>query len=887
MAAKNETATTESDSIVLSEKDDSKCCCCPCRHGKKVAHNPHYTPHNERSCTNLLCLVFYIVAMIVWIVIGSMAFQYGTPDILNHAMDSHGNICGINGSDTHTVTAADGTAKQVTNKFEYKKGSKGEETGGTAPFNLGKAKYGTFPRLATDLINQADKLSKPKELKFTQICVDKCPEAGDIVCNYFFLAKYEKALKSPNNPVDNKLVRSFMRVTSGVTRAVAQVSPYFLEKACGIYKDDEYDMCLDSFVHCDSTAAPSTPILGRCVPYLKTNPEVETQRCIEPLTDTVCNPADESTWNETGADSDFNTECMLSTDDAKYYKARYIPRAVQNKKYKETVVYDFKLSDEANKYCVRMEKKELQIAEVIPQMQYLSGLTAIAGTIAQYMGDIRTAWYVVLASGLIFPLVFSFVYTLFMRFCAGCMVWLALILFIMLTIALGIVSLLKGGALDISMVDSALAVGGQAAASSYSFTGASEDHGIYYKIIGWVLLAGALICVCLCIFMRKVIASAIHIIKTAATALGANFTLTLFPIISFAGIAATGAVFIVIGILLLTAGNITEQAMGNSTVNSTSAVALALMDANKPQMLESFSLLNYFMIFDLFMFLWTTEFIQAIGVMVIGGTISHWYFATTDGSVKPTKEHHGQSHPCCCAWYIALRFHIGSAAFGSFIIAVVNLIRAAFEYVDHQMKNSGVENRAMKCLRCMIGCCLACLAKCIRFISKNSYIHTSIKGDAFCFAAVRSYRLIFTHLLSFGATNMITEILMVVGKIMVCCASMLFSYSWIQYTPKFSEKTSPDYLSSTLFISIIVLTLAYLVAESFFNVFNVAIDTILMSYCMDLDSPPVGVASRAIVEENMQKLGKSKTQGDAPVADKPGWFSANENKKDGFIARCC
>ena len=55
----------------------------------------------------------------------------------------------------------------------------------------------------------------------------------------------------------------------------------------------------------------------------------------------------------------------------------------------------------------------------------------------------------------------------------------------------------------------------------------------------------------------------------------------------------------------------------------------------------------------------------------------------------------------------------------------------------------------------------------------------------------------------------------------------------------------------------------------------------------DLDSPPVGVASRAIVEENMQKLGKSKTEGTVTVADKPGWFSANENKKDGFIARCC
>ena len=62
---------------------------------------------------------------------------------------------------------------------------------------------------------------------------------------------------------------------------------------------------------------------------------------------------------------------------------------------------------------------------------------------------------------------------------------------------------------------------------------------------------------------------------------------------------------------------------------------------------------------------------------------------------------------------------------------------------------------------------------------------------------------------------------------------------------------------------------------------------LLVLLFQDLDSPPVGVASRAIVEENMQKLGKSKTEGPAKVADKPGWFSANENKKDGFIARCC
>ena len=174
-----------------------------------------------------------------------------------------------------------------------------------------------------------------------------------------------------------------------------------------------------------------------------------------------------------------------------------------------------------------------------------------------------------------------------MRFCAGCMVWLALLLFILFAVAAGIISLLKGGTIDVAVVDSLAASAGQKAASDYSFTGTSDDHAIYYQIIGWCLLGFALIALCMCLFMRKAIQSAIHIIKTAAKALAQNFTLTLFPIITFAGIAATGAVFIVMGVLLLTAGNITEKVM-TSDPNSTSSVGLAMAESYKPASLESF-----------------------------------------------------------------------------------------------------------------------------------------------------------------------------------------------------------------------------------------------------------------------------------------------------------
>ena len=44
------------------------------------------------------------------------------------------------------------------------------------------------------------------------------------------------------------------------------------------------------------------------------------------------------------------------------------------------------------------------------------------------------------------------------------------------------------------------------------------------------------------------------------------------------------------------------------------------------------------------------------------------------------------------------RFHLGSIALGSFIIAVIQFIRAVLEYVDRQMKTANPGNVVLKYL---------------------------------------------------------------------------------------------------------------------------------------------------------------------------------------------
>lgn len=48
------------------------------------------------------------------------------------------------------------------------------------------------------------------------------------------------------------------------------------------------------------------------------------------------------------------------------------------------------------------------------------------------------------------------------------------------------------------------------------------------------------------------------------------------------------------------------------------------------------------------------------------------------------------------------RYHLGSIAFGSFIIAVIQFIRAVLEYVDRQMKTASPGNMVTKYLMACI-----------------------------------------------------------------------------------------------------------------------------------------------------------------------------------------
>jgi hypothetical protein len=69
----------------------------------------------------------------------------------------------------------------------------------------------------------------------------------------------------------------------------------------------------------------------------------------------------------------------------------------------------------------------------------------------------------------------------------------------------------------------------------------------------------------------------------------------------------------------------------------------------------------------LFCFFWTAAFITAVGDMIVSMAVSTWYF---------TIDHNVSSCTVIQSILTTCRYHLGTCAFGSLLVAIVQLIRA-------------------------------------------------------------------------------------------------------------------------------------------------------------------------------------------------------------------
>ena len=290
--------------------------------------------------------------------------------------------------------------------------------------------------------------------------------------------------------------------------------------------------------------------------------------------------------------------------------------------------------------------------------------------------------------------------------------------------------------------------------------------------------------------------------------------------------------------------------------------------------------------------------IVCLGVLTVS-QVTYSYYAAAGGAGEPVARF-ALPH----AAYISTRFYAGSAAFASFLIALVQSLQLGMLYLSNKLKALSESNPGVKVLVWLANLLVAALERIIALISKNGLILVAIEGHGFCSSATSAvglllgstcprygYRrvaacvysralstLLFADAAQISTMSAISTAMFFIGKLGVAVTSAFFAFVYL-------EKVG---VSSPLLPVIIVFFVSYGIALLFFGVVSAVVDTVLIAYCADCAkhggkpawAPPllldaVGAVS-AVDKAREEKAAKAKDaaakaeEGKLPVSKRAG-----------------
>jgi len=226
-----------------------------------------------------------------------------------------------------------------------------------------------------------------------------------------------------------------------------------------------------------------------------------------------------------------------------------------------------------------------------------------------------------------------------------------------------------------------------------------------------------------------------------------------------------------------------------------------------------------------FISFWLLAFISALYQFSIAHAVGQYYMASNATGTKETK--------CCAVFegvYVGLRYHGGSLAFGSAVIAALEFIQRILEWAE---KKSQLEhNQVLTCILSCILCACRCLEGIIQFINKNAYIDIAITSSGFCTAVQNVMHIIVDHGAAMAILNGATFIFQIVGLASITATCGLLS-AYLLTGDKYSNSASEDYIENPGYAIALCCVLAFVVAWAFMSIFDMASDTLLICHCED------------------------------------------------------
>lgn len=420
----------------------------------------------------------------------------------------------------------------------------------------------------------------------------------------------------------------------------------------------------------------------------------------------------------------------------------------------------------------------------------LDGLNETRSVWSNLYGDLYEARYHIMLFGCVLSMVIGFFYSQLLRvqIILGVMIWGSI---------LGSISIL-------------FACGGYAFSTATSWEEAepqvqSDSNITAAKVCSYILLGLGGLAVVTTIFLRKQIMLSMACVRAAGRSISAMPTMVLFPFFQVIGLSCFMIIWLVYAVHLASTGDIVTKTLPSSA--SVTVRSFIFDDFTKRS--------GWYLIFCLF---WTIAFVGAVGEIVIAMCIAKWYFSRDKSKVGSFTIFKSISE--------TFRYHIGTAAFGSFIIAVTQIIRLFVTYL--QKKARELNNKVGEALLCCCQCCLWLFEKVVKFLNKNAYIQTAIFGTPFCKSAREAFSLIVRNAGKVASISYVSTLVLFLGKVFVSTLTTGAAYVYMDQDLVENAK-----IYSAAGPCLLVFVLSFFIGGIFLGIFDMSTSTILQCFVAD------------------------------------------------------
>ena len=719
-------------------------------------------PPTKRKCRDLICVIIFLAFWLIMFVIAAVGAKNGDPYRLLYGVDHQGLTCGAK---THS-----------------------------------KSKNIFYPRLNQDLYAAVTAASpepiNPLTLNPYGICVNTCPKRGDFICNAegeATLATVSPAFQTPaargayirlKGMVDSNTERAagpcwfvtddqkptFFRCLPADTPAGTSSRECYNDAAGAVYPRCTEDKFAEQTAVCTGTAGSFTlthaGVESAAIPFGANAATVQaafqgmssvnnastvtfaagkTAACDGTGSNTMTltfsgipGPQVLLTSTGTGGPSLVHASTVTGVKDANTATV-CTPAAPHYVRAKGKTGIVGEKDVVPSKACVSTRtttSSEIIGANTHPddeQMQnpLVAQLKSTMAKVGRWAGDIAETWGAILMLGGVLSMVLGVVWLVLFKYCAGFMVWFVVWASFFGMVALALYASSKGGMLDgvdNAMLNTAMSSTGLSASADRD---AEREQENSWKVLAYIAVVLSFILLVMILFLRKKIKVSIGIIREASNCIKRQPLMIAFPIIPFIMTLVLFGYFCLVGGLIQSSGDIEL-----SDVSTATGQDLPVKATTNTTGFEKGKLNDYMMMYHLFGVLWANALINAIGLCTLAGATCRYYW-----SRNKNKEEMGKT-PIASSFKNCFRYHFGSLVFGALIIAIVQFIRVCLEYIDRQTKSLQDKSGPIKVAMKVVKCCMWCLEKIVKFISRNAYIMIAMKGKSFCASTVEAFKLI-------------------------------------------------------------------------------------------------------------------------------------------------